>query len=98
MGVFDEKAKNGVLSMIRSSAGAEVVETTADRIVFCGRVPLRTFQIIGEAPERFRVKETTGFQTAGRRGEPTPYSDRDIITESQMIGWVTERLQELAAA
>jgi hypothetical protein len=87
-----------VLGMIRSSAGAEVVETSADRIGFCGRAPLRTFKIIGEGAEGFRVKETTGFQTAGRSGEPTPYCDQDVITESKMIGWVTARLKELAVA
>ncbi len=96
MAIWDINAKNRVLGLINSTTGVEVVGASGDGIHFCGKAPLRTFEIICEDTESFRVKETTGFQTGVR--EPTPYSDQDVITQSQMIGWVTARLKELDVA
>jgi hypothetical protein len=86
-----------VVSLIRSTSNAEIVEADANRVCFHGQSPRRTFQIIREGVDRFRVKETTGWPTAGRSSQPSAYSDRDIITEDQMIGWVSARLNELQA-
>lgn len=86
-----------VINLIRSTSSAQIIEADANQICFRGQAPRRTFQIIREGVDHFRVKETTGFPTAGRSGEPSAYSDRDIITEDQMIGWVSARLNELRA-
>lgn len=67
-----------VINLIRSTPCAEIVEADANRICFRGQSPRRTFQIIREGVDHFRVKETTGWPTAGRGGEPSAYSDRDI--------------------
>ena len=85
------------ISLIRIMSNAEITEADADHVCFRGQSPRRTFQIIREGLQRFRVKETTGWPTAGRSSEPSAYSDRDIITEDQMIGWVSARLNELRA-
>jgi hypothetical protein len=98
MAVFDEEVKSRVVSLIRSTSNAEVVEVGGDRIRFRGKSPRRTFEIICEDAQGYRVKETTGFQTAGRSGGPAPHSDRDVITESKMIGWLTSQLNELGVA
>ena len=87
---------DGVVSLITSTPEAEIIEANAKGVCFRGHSPLRTFIIIREG-DLFRVKETTGWQTAGRNNEPSAYSDRDIITESQMMGWVSARLKELRA-
>lgn len=87
-----------VVSLIRSTSNAEIVEADANHACFRGQSPRRTFVIIREGVDCFRVKETTGCQTAGRSGEPSAYSDRDVITENQMIGWVSARLNELQPA
>jgi hypothetical protein len=86
-----------VVSMIRNASKAEIVEADANCVCFRGQSPLRTFQIVREDADRFRVKDTTGWPTAGRSGEPSAYSDRDIITENQMIDWLSARLNELQA-
>ena len=87
-----------VVSLIGSTSNAEIVEADLNRVSFRGRSPRRTFEIIREGVDRFRVKETTGWPTAGRSSEPSAYSDRDVITENQMIGWASARLNELQAA
>ncbi len=86
-----------VISFIRATSNAETVEADANHVCFRAQSPRRTFQISREGVRRFRVKETTGWPTAGRSNEPSPYSDRDIITEDQMIGWLSARLNELRA-
>jgi hypothetical protein len=87
-----------VVSLIKSTSNVEIVEADANYICFRGQSPHRTFVIIREGVDGFRVKETTGWPTAGRSGEPSAYSDRDIITANQMIGWVSARLDELQPA
>jgi hypothetical protein len=89
---------NRVIGLIGNTPKVEIVEVDANHVCFRGQSPRRTFWIIHEGVDRFRVKETTGWQTAGRSGEPSAYSDRDIITESQMVRWLSARLNELQAA
>lgn len=98
MAIWGDEVKSRVLDMIRATPRAEVIKASEDRIEFRGKAPLMTFEVICEGADRFRVKETTGFQTAGRPAEPTPHGERDIITQSKMITWVTQRLKELAAS
>lgn len=86
------------IKLIRSTSKAEIDEADANHVCFRGQAPLRTFEIIREGAGGFRVKETTGWKTAGRSGEPSAYSDRDVIGEKQMIEWVLARLNELQAA
>ena len=86
-----------VIRLIRSTSNVEITEADTNHVCFRGQSPRRTFQIIREGVQRFRVKETTGWPTAGRISEPSAYSDRDIITGDQMIGWVSARLNELRA-
>jgi hypothetical protein len=93
MGFWDD-----LLNMISLTPGAEIIEVSADHIHFRGTAPLRTFKIAQADARRFRVKETTGFQTAGRNGQPTPYCDREEITRDQMVRWLAARLKELRTA
>ena len=88
-----------LLSFIASrpaAAGSVDVSVYQNQITVHGRAPRRTFVVFCEGPEAFRVKETTGVQTGPR--EPSKYSDRDVITRSEMVRWVIERLKELQAA
>lgn len=86
-----------VVGLIRKISNAEIIEADANRVSFRGQSPRRTFEIIREDVDCFRVKETTGWPTPGRSSEPSPHGDRDILTENQMIGWVSARLNELQA-
>ena len=85
------------LRMINSTRGVEIDEASADRIRFHGVVPLRTFEITRDGGG-FHVGETTGFQTAGKSGQPTPYARDQAITQEQMMRWLTARLNELRTA
>jgi hypothetical protein len=87
-----------VIKLIKSTSKAEIVEADANQVRFCGRSPRRTFEITREGAGGFRVKETTGWQTAGRSGQPAAYGDRDVISEKQMMEWVLAQLNELEAA
>jgi hypothetical protein len=98
MAVCSDDVRKRVLDLVRATPGAEVVEGGEDRIRFRGEAPRRTFEVFCEDGGGFRVKETTGFQTAGRSGQPTPYGEWEVINEGQMVGWVTARLKELRAA
>ena len=73
--------------------GDSDVSVRENRIVLTtSKAPRRTFEIICESRENFRVKETTGFQT--RIGQPQRHSERDVISRSEMCRWVIERLRE----
>lgn len=95
---LDQVARNvskDLVSYITSSlgAGAFDVGVFENRITLRGR---RTFEITCESADGFRVKETTGVQTGVR--EPTPYSDKDVISQSEMARWVIARVKELRGA
>jgi hypothetical protein len=98
MAVCSEDVKKKVLDLVNATPGAEIVEGSEDRIRFRGKAPQRTFEVVCEDGGGFRVKETTGFQTAGRNGQPTPYGERDVIDESRMLGQVRTWLNQLRAA
>jgi hypothetical protein len=87
-----------LLGYVRPQPGAVDVSVLKNEVTFTTQAPRRTFKIFCEGPDAFRVKETTGFQTAGRSGEPSPYSDQDVISRSKMARWVIARLNELRAA
>jgi hypothetical protein len=95
---MNEDALNRVVNLIKSRPGAEIVEAGPNGVRFCRQSPLRTFEVIRDGGQGFRVQETTGFQTAGRSNEPSRYSARDIIAETPMIEWVTVQLRGLASA
>ena len=98
---LNEIARNvsrDLLSFVSSNPGAVDVGVHENRVTLRGRAPQRTFEITCESAQSFRVKETTGFQTPGKSGEPSAYSDQDVINQSEMIRWVIARLKELRAA
>jgi hypothetical protein len=80
MGCWDDE-----LRLISSFPAVVVDKTTDDRLVFSWSArPRRDFEITHDGAGFFHVNETTGWATAGRSGEPTPYASRDQLTQKQM--------------
>jgi hypothetical protein len=93
---WDDKVKSKVVELIKEAGAGPTV--FLNRICFSGTAPRRTFEIRKEGAQSFRVRETTGCQTAGKSAEPSRFGDRDMLTESEMICWLTDQLNQLRTA
>ena len=91
MGVWDDEVINRVESLIGKANNAQINERTTNEIRF-GAPHHRTYQIICE-DRGYRVLDITGYHELV--DEVQCYSDRDLLDESKMFGWLIKQLCKL---
>ena len=78
-----ENIKSEIVALIDNAAPGQIsVDVHGNRVTVYSHAPLRTFEIICETADTFRVKETTGWPTSVKV-ELSPYSERDIINKKK---------------